>query len=846
MFQKDLLFQGAHSTGWLLLCVASVVAAGVLMATLLRYERRLVSPRVGWTLLGLRLAVLAVLFLTFLQPILTWTVDRKKTGRVMIAVDLSESMETTDDHASRADKLRWARGLGMIGNATIADRLDRWTRELDDGREPSWTDASEAADDERRSQMEDARKETLQGIFAEIDRLPRKEIARRLLAKGAVPLIEELEKQGTVELVVFAGRSETADAGTLEGTVNRPPASVLSESSDLAAALSAVPASSDESPLLGIIVLTDGRDNAGRDPLGLASRMGTLNTPVFPVMLGSTTRPKDLAIASVEHPASAFKDDKPMLKATISTPGFEGEDVTVVLERPDHESVTRTVRATGRSFPVEFELDATKVGRQEYTIRTELQEDETRDDNNSRPFAFTVVDDKVRVLLLEGEARWEFRFIDNALSRDERVLLRKVVYRQPYMGVLGETFFPRTLPMPAKAENLADSPFAEPDLVILGDISPNDLPQAGWELLEKYVSEGGGTLVMIAGKQFLPLAYLNNPIIERLVPLSAMRQVNMQGPEGLGSPTDRGFRLKLTPEGEREGMLQFDGDPVENRRIWDGLPGHVWGLIGQAKPAATIYAWAQQPGMPAGLDAERNSAVIVQQSYGFGQVLWMGIDSTWRWRHRVGDRYHHRFWGQLGRWAAENKAAAGNENVKFGADKVDVQIGEDVNLKARFSQPFVRRFPDLKARAELTRADAEPNEKPFAVVDLKPQEGRPLVYEGRVVGLPGGSWKARLVTDSADVGSDSIVAGVFVNKPQTLELSDLSANRELLQQIANVSHGRLFTADQLAELPPLLRHPDLVSTTREDYELWNHWTVMLAFFALLTMEWVVRKLNGLP
>lgn len=846
MFQKDLLFQGAHSTGWLLLCIASVVAAGALIATLMRYERRLVSPRVGWTLLALRLSVLAVLFLTFLQPVLSWTIDRNRTGRVLVAIDLSESMDTSDAHASRADKLRWARGLGMIGNASISERLDRWTRELDEGREPTWTDAKEAGDGDRRAQLEATRKESLDGIFAEIDRMPRKEIARRLLAKGAVPLIEELEKQGAVELAVFAGRSESADVSTLEGAVERPPASVLSDSSNLAAALSAAPASADESPLLGIVVLTDGRDNAGQDPIGLASRMGTLNTPVFPVMLGSTTRPKDLSIASVEHPTNVFKDDKPMLKATVATPGFEGQDVTVILDRPGHESVTKTVRASGRSFPIEFELDATKVGREEYTVRTEVQEDETRDDNNARTFAMTVVDDKVRVLLLDGEARWEFRFIDNALSRDERVVLRKVVYRQPYMGVLGETFFPRSLPLPAKADDLADSPFAEPDLVILGDVSPNDLPPAGWELLEKYVAEGGGTLVMIAGKQWMPTAYVNNPIVERLVPLSTVRQVDLQGPEGVGSPTERGFHLKLTPDGEREAMLQFDGDPLENRRIWDGLPGHVWGMIGQAKPAATVFASALQRGQLPGLDAERNSAVIVQQQYGFGQVLWMGVDSTWRWRHRVGDKYHHRFWGQLGRWAAENKAAAGNENVKFGADKVDVQIGEDVNFKARFSQAFRRKFPDLKARAEIIRSDAAADEKPFAVVELKPPEGRPLVFEGRAVGLPGGSWKARLIVEGADVGSDSITAGVFVNKPQTLELSDLSANRELLQQIADVSHGRLFLADQLADLPPLLRHPSLVTTTREDLELWDHWLVMLLFFILLTVEWVVRKLNGLP
>lgn len=845
MFQKQLLFQGAHSTVWLLLCLASVVAAGVLIGMLMRYERKLVPAKVGWTLFALRVAVLVVLFLTFLQPIVSWSIDRKKTGRVVVAIDLSESMETADNHATRAEKLRWARALGMIGNSSIDARIDRWMRELEEGREPTWVDPKESEDPEKRAQLEQARRENLDSLFAEIDRLPRKEIARRLLTGGASPLLKRLEEQGNVEIALFAGKSVAGDAETLEGAVEKPPVSVLIESSDMAAGLSASPSSSEASPLMGVVVFSDGRDNAGHDPVGLASRLGTLNAPVYPVLLGSLLRPKDLAIASVDYPLTVFKEDKPKLKATVSTPGFEGEDITVVLERPGQDPERKTVKATGKAASVEFDLDASKVGRQEYTLRTDVLEGETREDNNARAFAMTVVDDKVRVLLLEGEARWEFRFIDNALSRDERVELRKVVYRQPYMQKLAETFFPRTLPLPAKADDLQNSPFAEPDLVILGDVSPTDVPQVGWELLEKFVSEGGGTLVMIAGKEWFPAAHLGNPIVERLIPLTRLRAVDVQGPAGLGSPTERGFHLQLTPDGEREGMLQFDGNPLENRKIWSGLPGHTWGMIGDAKPAASVYAYAQQPGQVEGLEAERQGAIIVQQPYGFGQVLWIGVDSTWRWRHRVGDRYHHRFWGQLGRWAAENKASAGNEHVKFGADRSDVQFGEDVVLRARWSQQFLKRAPQLKARAEILRADAAEDEKPFAVVDLKPQEGRPLVFEGRAVGLPGGTWKVRLVAENADLGGP-VVANLSVNKPLTLELSDLSANKELLQQLADVSHGRLFLPDQLDDLPPLLQHPDLHSTHREDVELWDHWLVLVLFFGLLTAEWVTRKLNGLP
>ena len=78
------------------------------------------------------------------------------------------------------------------------------------------------------------------------------------------------------------------------------------------------------------------------------------------------------------------------------------------------------------------------------------------------------------------------------------------------------------------------------------------------------------------------------------------------------------------------------------------MPKHFWGIVGKRKPAASVL-------MTPVLDAitgqgRRDTGIFVEQNYGFGRVLFVGIDSTWRWRYRVGDTYHHRFWGQLVRW----------------------------------------------------------------------------------------------------------------------------------------------------------------------------------------------------
>jgi hypothetical protein len=804
----------------------------------------------------LRLLVLAVFFLTLLKPALTWELDKSHSGRVLVAVDLSESMETTDSHATMGEKLRWARTLGLIGNAENKDRLDEWQKAFDKGEEPEWVAADETDDPDRRKLLAESRKEQLKGIFEQLDQISRKEIARRLLAETSTPLLPALKDVGTLELVVFGGKAESADEESLAGFLEKPPASILPQVSDLTQGLSSTASHEGSAPLMGVVLLTDGRDNAGRDAARLAARLGNANAPVFPILIGSEQRPKDLAVAHLDFPQLSFKKDKRILTAVLTTSGFEGEEVVVTLEPAEGEPITKAITPDQTEAIVTFELDDEEIGRHEYTLTVKPQEGETRRDNNSRRFALTIVDDKVRVLLAEGEARWEFRYLTNALYRDEgvgRENVKEVVFHQPYIGIMADTWFPRQLQLPADPTDLANSPFADPDLIVIGDVAEADMPEEAWLLLERFVAETGGTLVLIAGKNDFPLAH-RSQALARLLPMTKLRPVNITDNTAAGDPTERGFHLRLTPDGEREAMLQFDTQSrLDNTRAWAGLPGHMWGIFGEVKPNATVFVTADMGrGGNFTLEEERKNAVIVHQYLGTGQVLWIGIDSTWRWRHRVGDKYHHRFWGQLGRWATRNKASAGNEVVRFGLQRTEIEFGEDAVIQARWTQKFLAENPNIRAKAVISKKTTDADGKsefdarPFSTLDLEPTRTGSLLHEARAITLPPGEYKVRLDAPDALKGGEEISTTFYVNEKPTLELSDLSANRKLLQQIADVSDGSLYFPDTASSLPDRLVPPEYRSVSREEIELWDNWPILACFFALLTIEWVVRKLNGLP
>jgi hypothetical protein len=833
---RDLVFRGLQSgSAWLWILV--VVVAGILIFLLLRQERKLVSRRAGRAMLLLRMAVLATLLLTIMQPVMTWTRDKKNRSYVLVALDISDSMSTADQQASESEKLRWARALGMIGNKATNDRIDGWLQALDEGREPQWVSSNESADPIRRAELAATRKENLQGVYDELARLSRSEIALRLLTKTTDPLLDQLEDVANVQLHVFAKDTEATEVEGLPEFVNAPPRSVGTGLSDLTKGLS-----SSETPLAGVVILTDGRDTSGNDPVTIARQLGSLQAPVCPVVLGSIYRPRDLSVGSLDYPQTVFKDDNAILSAEILASGFEGQEINVSLEQDGTVISEKTIQAVSGGMDVEFNLDATVPGRQKYLVKVTPREGETRDDNNQSGFAMTVVDDRARVLLIEGESRWEFRFLHRALDRDERVEARSVVFEQPYIEQLNSTFFAQSLNLPANVDNIDESPLADVDLIIIGDVAPDKLTPGFLGLLDRYVSELGGSVVFQAGKRHMPMAY-DNPALSKMLPIKSAAVVNRRGLDDTGSPRERGMHLFITAEALDESMFQFVEDRFENRRFWQRLPGHTWAVVSEVKPGANVFASVYDPTQQQDINYERENALIAHQFYGFGQVLWMGIDSTWRWRFREGDRYHHRFWGQLARWAATNKASAGNDSVRLKLSATELQQGEDLDVTAVWSRQKIKQEPNTRATAVVKQIDGDNPDRVFATVELEPEEGRTRAHSATVVSPPAGSYRIELLIDGQPA---NIAAEFFVQEEKSLELSDVSCNRALLQQIADASGGRVFNADEVSQIAEMFTDKEQKESETTEVRLWDHWSIMLLFFALLTIEWVIRKLSGLP
>ena len=93
------------------------------------------------------------------------------------------------------------------------------------------------------------------------------------------------------------------------------------------------------------MLLSDGQHNWGSRRSKKAIEMGEHKLPIYPVPLGATQPPPDVAVVSVKAPAAVFKDVDTQVEARFKVSGIKGrKQIVVQLQRPDEDAARRNHR----------------------------------------------------------------------------------------------------------------------------------------------------------------------------------------------------------------------------------------------------------------------------------------------------------------------------------------------------------------------------------------------------------------------------------------------------------------------------------------------------------------------
>lgn len=581
----------------------------------------------------------------------------------------------------------------------------------------------------------------------------------------------------------------------------------------------------------GVLLLSDGRQIAPTPAERAIIACRAAQVPVFPVVLGGPVTFPDVALRPGRRQYTHFKDQELTVNAFLTAANVARRSVEIRLTDKDGAALQgRRVLIEGDGeTTVAFPLRELATGFHEFWVEADPVEGEKNVANNRQRFGVQVLDETIRVLLVEGNPYWDTKFIAQLLER-ERSYNFDLVYRlsgdrffsltaDEDSGSSGLSMAPRTA-FPSTAEELARY-----DLMVFGRSIEAFLTPATTALLVEWVRHGGA-LVLARGR----------PVTTEIAALEPLF------PLAWDIPWMAEFHWKPTAAGEDAGLFGAEL-PGQASPLWGRLPP-----LREAHYSSTLkpFTMVLVEGVSSLGEHASRFPVVVSRRFGEGLVVAVNCDDLWRWdffpqMSESADIYRN-FWLQLLNWTASYS---------------DFLPGQNFALK--ISHQNVAAGTPLRARV-LRRQGTEPGARPFlrvsrdgrTVLETEPtsDDGLPDVWDA-VFSLdePGLHHVSVHIghegDDLAAPSASPLVGTVMVAAPPGEE-DELSADPDYLRALAGKTRGELLDAGTLANaFAAAGAEPRPSEGAARWHSSWDTWQWLLPMLGLFGVEWFLRRRNGL-
>jgi uncharacterized membrane protein len=629
-------------------------------------------------------------------------------------------------------------------------------------------------------------------------------------------------------------------------------------------------------PLAGILLLSDGN---ATDLRGVPDLSGL--PPIYPVVIGRTDVIRDVAVQQARVSQTAFEDAPVTLQSEVIANGYSGASITAQLLDSAGKQVAEKSQRSRReqdtvSFRFQFKPEKPGLSFYRFRVRTKSEvkasnepegSEEATLANNNRVVVVDRGRGPYRILYVAGRPNWEFKFLNRAVQEDEQIQLVgliRVARREPkfnFLGRAGETSNPlyRGFGNQGREEverydqpvlvrlNTRDEvelrngfPRTPEDLygfhaVIIDDLEAEFFSADQAALLQKFVSERGGGLVMLGGMEtFQQGKYQRTPIGDMLpVYLDRIESSNAPGP----------VKLELAREGWLEPWARLrDNENDENKRLQSMTPFQVLNRVREVKPGASVIGKVTDAG-------GRNYPALVIQRFGRGRTAALMIGDLWRWG--MHDAESHRdmdkAWRQFIRWLVTDVPNRVDLVVEPAKERPDEAVALQVRVRDEKFQPLDNAEVRLEVQPMMIEDPGVIDTATNAIhLVAEPALTEAGLYQVQYVPRLTGGYKASAtVTNSSGERVGQAEAGWNTDLAAE-EFRSLTPNITLLQEIARQTGGEVVAADKLDQFARTLPHKHAPIMEASTFPLW-HTPLLFAFaLACFLAEWGLRRWKGLP
>ena len=781
--QWELAFRGGPFLGILL------IVAAIAFAIFLYRREQLVTRNRRITMIALQAAVLLLLILVLMQPYAKIRTSNESKRSMIVMLDTSRSMAIEDPRTAASDVEEAAKALGKM-------KLDAPALGSDDAR----------------------------GMKEELGSTRRIDLARAALANEDMKLLDQLEESYDLRFFTFDSqlRSEDPRATTTQPADDdsQPAPLPVAEgiSSQIGNAIEDAVDRFSGQPLAGAMVISDFAWVEGKDPVNVARRLKERRVPLYTVPVGLPA-PPDIKVRGVIAPEVVFKGDRVPLRVKIESRGFAGKAVQLYFRVNEDEKESKQVTLkNGVQFEEFMFIPEAESGTLELSFEIKLQEGEITEVNNATAHRVRILDEKIKVLYVEGMPRWEFRYLRWVLLRDPRLQVQFLMTQgDPALAASSPLHIGRFPEDPKVA--------LQYDLIILGDVSSSYFNAAQTQLIEKLVRERGGSLLMLAGPMAAPSTYRDNPIGD-LLPINI-------GTGGTFYPGNN-ISPEVTEDGQKSLATSLSLSPDVSARIWRNVNYMSLPNLAGAKSGATVLLR-----LPKANDAEADYPLVAWHRYGTGKSLFVATEDLWRMRLEVGDRFHARFWGQTIQFLTLSRLLGANKQISIETDSNSYGAGDQIRV---FANVLTESFEPVEGDSYEVVLEEKENPDSATTIEMTAVESTPGLYAGSYLAGKDGNYEIKTQPQDADISN------VVEFSVQTVDLEDreTAMQPDVARQAAEISGGRQLSLASLGDFPSTLPEETLIANTvKIERDLWDTplWFILIA--ALAGAEWFLRRKDNL-
>lgn len=169
-----------------------------------------------------------------------------------------------------------------------------------------------------------------------------------------------------------------------------------------------------------VVFISDGNYTKGMHPRYTAQNIPY--APIYSIGVGDTLEKKDQSISDITANEFAFLNNKFTIEVEITSSKLTGKTTTATLTNNGKKLASKQIQFGKEPIQkISFEVNATEIGMQQYTVTLTPIKEEYTTKNNQQTTYIEILDNRNKLLLLAGAPHPDVTALKSVLEKDKNI-----------------------------------------------------------------------------------------------------------------------------------------------------------------------------------------------------------------------------------------------------------------------------------------------------------------------------------------------------------------------------------------------------------------------------------------